>query len=177
MGHEGQYPDLSPEAFVAQSVCGKTALEKGRWQKMKDWELARQLLEQSDAALVVVKEGQELTRESGRGVLPLLRVVTGSLSTELSGAALADKVIGQAAAFLAVRAGLAVVFSPVMSQPGLEVLTAHGIEAHYETLVENIMRQEPYGLCLMEQTVAGASGPDEAFNRLVSFFADKGISL
>lgn len=139
--------------------------------------MARKLLEESEASLVVVKGGEEVLRENGSGVLPLLKVVASQDPAALAGASLADRVIGRAAAFLAVKAGFSAVYSPIMSKPGMELLLDNGIEVHSKNLVANIMRQEPYGLCLMEQMVSDVSEPEEAFEKLVSFFQSKGISL
>lgn len=140
-----------------------------------DWELAKSLLLASDAALVVVKNGKELLRESGKGVLPLLRVVSNVAVEQLVGASLADKVIGRAAAFLAVKAGFAALYSPLMSQSAKALLKTYGVDVYYDELVPNILRPNSIELCPMERLVREAEEPEEAYNLLVTFFREKGI--
>lgn len=142
---------------------------------LADWEVAKSLLVASDAALVVVKNGEEILRDTGKGVLPLLRVVSNAPREKLLGAALADKAIGRAAAFLAVRAGFAAVYSPLMSEPARALLGAYGVAVYYDKLVPNILRPNSADLCPMEQLVLDAEEPEEAYHRLTKFFREKGV--
>ena len=124
---------------------------------------------------MVVKDGTEVTRKAR--VCSLCCGLGSVDPARLWQASLADRVIGKAAAFLAVKGGMTTVYSPVMSEPAVAVLEQHGVEVHYEVLVENIMGQRPGELCLMEQMVAEISEPGEAFRRLAEFFQNQGVKL
>ena len=76
--------------------------------------------------------------------------------------AAADKVVGKAAAFLYVRLGVTHVYAPVMSEPARAVLTAHGIEAAWDTCPPAIRNRAGDGYCPMERAVWDLTDPAEA---------------
>lgn len=95
-----------------------------------------------------------------RGVKPLLNWLTSD--TDLQGFSAADKVVGKAAAFLYILAGVREVYAPVMSEAAIDVLKAHGIEAYYDFAVNTIINRAKTGMCPMEQAVWSISEPEAA---------------
>ena len=88
-------------------------------------------------------------------------------------AALADKVIGRAAALLARLMGVRALYAPVISRGALEELNRAGIDAGCETTVEAIRNRAGTGLCPMEQLSKGVTEPEEMLARAEEFLAGK----
>lgn len=107
-----------------------------------------------------------------RGVRPLLGWLDGGEA--LSGAAVADRVVGKAAAFLYVLLGVRTVYAPVMSVPARETLTAAGIEALADTVIPAVRNRTNTGYCPMESAVWELSDPVEAKRALERKLAELG---
>jgi hypothetical protein len=73
-----------------------------------------------------------------------------------------DKIMGNAAALLAVVVGAAGVFSPLGSELAVKTLDRHGIKYQLTKIVPFIMRDDGRGLCPMEQLSIGKS-PEEFY--------------
>lgn len=112
----------------------------------------------------VLCRGEETVTCTERGVKPLLGLLDGG--NDWKGSSAADKVVGKAAAFLYVLLGVAVVYSPVMSEAAARVLRENGIEPRYDTLAEHIINRAGTGLCPMETAVAELSDPAEALRAI-----------
>ena len=114
------------------------------------------------AALVIVNSGGTLTYNE-HGIKTLLSLETGSLS----GAFVADKVVGKAAAMMLVRGGAIEVFAEVISEPALKVFREHKIICLYTTLVPNIINRDKTGICPMEAAVLGVNDIAKAYEILI----------
>lgn len=121
---------------------------------------AKELLSSGVGIAIVSKEGELTFNE--RGVKTLL-----TLQSALSGASVADKVVGKAAAMLLVRGGAAEIYAEVISEPALEVFEEHVVYCAYNTLVPNIINRAKDGLCPMEQAVLGVNDIERAYEILV----------
>jgi hypothetical protein len=73
-----------------------------------------------------------------------------------------DKVMGNAAALLAVVAGAVGVFSPLGSGLAIKTLEQYGIRYRLEKVVPFIVRDDGQAMCPMEQLSLGKS-PDEFY--------------
>jgi len=73
-----------------------------------------------------------------------------------------DKVMGNAAALLAVKANCREVYSPLGSELGIKTLERFGIEYHLSEIVPYIMRPDGKGMCPMERLSVGKE-PDEFY--------------
>lgn len=120
------------------------------------------------ASLAIINGGGELTF-SDRGIKSLLALQTGSLT----GAFVADKIIGKAAAMLLARGGAIEVYAEVISEPALKVLHDRHILCVYEKLVPNIINREGTGICPMESAVLNMDGLDAAFEILKHNIKDR----
>lgn len=126
---------------------------------MTDLERAKALL--SDGAYTVALCRDDVTHtDTRRGVAPLLALL--DRGEDVSGFAAADKVVGKAAAFLYLRLGVAAVHATVISTPAYDLLTAHGIDTTYDTLVPAIRNRAGDGFCPMEQVTLPLTDPMEA---------------
>lgn len=122
----------------------------------KNLNKAKQLLTDG-TALVIVNSGGEMTFDD-RGIKKLLELQNGSLS----GAFVADKVVGKAAAMLLVRGGALEVYAEIISEPALNVLKEHHVLCLYGAVVPNIINREGTGICPMEQAVLNVSDIEKA---------------
>ena len=90
-----------------------------------DLELARAVLRGQGKALVLAKDGRVLGTGERKGVADLLALAE-QLGQEARRAALADRVVGKAAALVARSMGVASVYALLVSQPAREALAKGG---------------------------------------------------
>jgi len=132
---------------------------------MKDLDLAKDLLRKNNRALVVVKNGQILLETSASGIRGFL-VALDKIGKNIEGSALADKIVGEAAAQLCAYSHVHEVYAVVMSQCGKDVLEKNNIHYEFERLVPHILNVKQTDLCPFEKLVAGSRSPEEAHERL-----------
>lgn len=118
----------------------------------RDLEQAVEELRLHNATFVVVKEGAVLGMGRGRGVGELVASAD-ELGGRARGGALADRIVGKAAAFVAEAMGISSVHAALLSEPGRDVLLRAGIKVRYETLVPAIRNRAGDGSCPMELLV------------------------
>ena len=109
----------------------------------------------------VLSNGTTILKSEYSGIRPMLEWI--SEGRELKGFAVADKIVGKAAAMLFVKAKLASVYAEVLSVPGKKYLEAHGIPVTYGTLTDRIINRKGDGLCPMEQTVLNIDDAEEGY--------------
>lgn len=113
--------------------------------------------------LALCRDGEVLTSDR-RGVAPMVAFLREGRALE--GYAAADRVVGKAAAWLFILAGVRAVYAATLSEGGRELLTRHGIPVQWETLTPTIRNRDNTGLCPMEQAVAEATDPADALERI-----------
>lgn len=127
------------------------------------------LLHREDLTCAIIGR-EETLRFRLRGIRPMTDTLRDRPEV-LKDAYIADRIIGKAAAMLAVAGGARAVYGEVMSEAGLKMLLAHGIEAQYGTLTDSIRNRENTGLCPMEQTVQSIDDPQKALPALLQTLA------
>ena len=126
---------------------------------MTDLQRAKDLLAQEHYTVVLCR-GDATYTDIRRGVAPLLALL--DAATDVTGFAVAEKVVGKAAAFLYLRLGVAAVHAGVISTPAYDLLTAHGIAVTYDTLGPAIRNRAGDGYCPMETVTLPLTDPLEA---------------
>lgn len=126
---------------------------------------ARRLILEEDVPCVFVREGAVLRPGEGTGVRPLVRALDEEPEL-LRGSVVVDKIVGKAAAMLAVLGGAAGVYGLTMSAAARDYLAARGIPAEWETLTERIINRTGTGLCPMETAVLDIDDPAEGLTAL-----------
>lgn len=122
-------------------------------------ERAIRLLQRGGYSCVFCDRDRVLT-DRRRGIVPILeRVEAGE---PLCGMAVADKIIGKAAAMLLLCGGAECVYGEVMSEQAKALLEDAGVEVSYGTLVKAIRNRTDTDLCPMEKAVAALETPAEA---------------
>lgn len=136
---------------------------------MADLERARQLLEEGGYTCVLCK-GDVVYSSRERGVRPVLDWITAGV--DLKDFSAADKVVGKAAAFLFVLAGISRLHTAVISEPARDVLREYGIDAEYDRCVPGIINRAGDGPCPMESAVRETEDPEEAIGLIRNKLAE-----
>ena len=126
---------------------------------------AKKKVKDNYASCILLKDGKIKATETGRGIAPLLKIHD-NCSAGMSGGILVDKVIGKAAAMIAIHGKVAAIHTELISEPALEILQKHGISVTYEKCVPQILNRTRDDLCPMEKRVAQVNDPDEALKLL-----------
>jgi len=114
-------------------------------------------LNQGGYTLVVVNGEREYTSKLS-GVFPLLDIIKNAPEV-LSGACVADKIVGKAAAVLLVYAGVKEVYAKTVSSYAILVLKKAGINLVYEKKVPFIKNRAGTDICPMEKLVLDIEDP------------------
>ena len=130
---------------------------------------ALQLLREGQAACVVLRGGEIVRAETGRGVAPMIRLYEDGA---LQGAYVVDKIVGKAAAMLMTLGGVSGCYALTVSRAALDWFVGHGIPVEYEVCAEYIVNRAGDGICPMEQTVKELTDATEALVALKQKIAD-----
>jgi hypothetical protein len=102
-------------------------------------------------SLALIKGGEIIYRAEGTGLRPLVECVA-KLMGEQAGCILHDKIVGLAAAKLAVHSGIVCgVMADIASKPAMEFLDENDIPITANHIVDNIKGRDGAGVCPMEQ--------------------------
>ncbi len=132
---------------------------------MKDLEIARYRFLEKSRALVIVKDEKVLFETNASGIRGFL-IALNKIGKNMNGSALADRIVGEAAAQLCAYSQVREVYAVVMSQCGKDVLEKNDIYYEFENLVPHILNMKQTDLCPFERLVAGSRSPEEAYERL-----------
>ena len=113
-----------------------------------------------------VYEGDRLVFSSRKDrLLPLMEYLDRFASAH-EGVVIFDKIIGNAAALLAVRAKCREVFSPLGSELAIHTLEKYGINYNFTRIVPTIQRADGEDMCPMEKLSIGKE-PEEFYQTMV----------
>lgn len=120
---------------------------------------ATRLINEKGAGAVLVKDGIIIAVEpNGPGVKPLLRLHD-LRPDDLNGALVVDKVIGRAAAAIALDGKAKRVHGILMSESAKAFLDEQGIPCSADAMVPQILNRTRDGLCPLEDSVKGLDDP------------------
>ena len=122
-------------------------------------EEARRRILEEDVPCVFVRDGV-LQAGKGTGVRPLIAALERKPEA-FRGCVIVDKIVGKAAAMLAVLGGAAGVYGITMSAAARDYLVSREVPAEWETLTERIANRTGTGLCPMETAVLEIDDPAE----------------
>ena len=133
--------------------------------KMETVETARQKILAGKAGCVIIKNGKIIHDENGRGISPILNIYR-QYPDKMEGSVLVDKVIGKAAAMVAICGKVKFVHAELICDSAVEILKKNNIEVTWTLKVKDILNRRRTGLCPMEQTVLNISDPAEGVKAL-----------
>lgn len=119
---------------------------------------AKELVARGKAACVFVRDGVLVGQGMGSGVKPLLEMLDSSPHA-MAGSWLVDRIIGRAAAAIAVIGGVKRVHAGVMSAGAADFLKAHGVPFTVDETVPVIINRAKTGQCPMEDAVRNLDDP------------------
>ena len=125
---------------------------------MTDIEIAKANLD--GHSICLCRDGRFFT-DDGRGISPMIRLM--EEGRDLRGYAVADIIVGKAAALLFIKAGIREVYGEIMSRAGFDILQQYTIHCAFGTLTEKIINRKGDGVCPMEQTVIRIDNPEEGY--------------
>ncbi len=115
-----------------------------------DLYMAKDVLSKENLRICIVKDEKVVFKSNKRGILPMYTAVTKHYD-ELNGAAVADRVIGRAAAMLNVYSKTSAVYSDISSESAIEILSANNINITYIKSVPYIKNRTKDDLCPIEK--------------------------
>ena len=124
------------------------------------------LVRRGEAAAVTARDGVIQARASGRGVLPLLKLLDDG---HLRHALVVDKVIGRAAAAVCLVGRARRVHGLLMSEEAQSLLAAHNVPATADRLVPKILNRDQSASCPLEARVAQEADPQKMVADLRAF--------
>ncbi|MEE8414225.1 MAG: DUF1893 domain-containing protein [Dehalococcoidales bacterium] len=119
---------------------------------------------ESGETLRVYQDDELLFSSDKDGLMALLEYLD-TLASSYRQVVNFDKVMGNAAALLSVRADCREVYSPLGSQLAIETLEKHGIKHHITELVPYIQQANRIDMCPMEK-LSLDKGPDEFYQAI-----------
>lgn len=140
---------------------------------MEGIELAKKILKDNNYTCVVVQGKDVVMTSCDRGVKPLMQLYKSEKSKAIS-LVLADKVIGRAAAFLAVLCGITSIYTVVISEEAKKVLSVYQIPVTYEKEVPYIINRSGDGKCPMEELSEDVKEPLEMYHKIKKWLAGMG---
>jgi hypothetical protein len=133
-----------------------------------DQELAVSYLKENDCTLAFVRDGEVLFESRKKGIRPMYEALLSDV--DLTGAVLADRVIGRAAAILALSAGIRSLYTFVISESALAVCKEEKFSAFaYEEVSPFVMNRTRDDLCPIEKLSQGTDDPEMLMNRIEEF--------
>lgn len=128
-------------------------------------------LTRSGCSLAVV-HGGVARLYGGRGVKDLYRLVSDEPEV-LSGASVADKVVGKGAAALMAAGGVKEVYALTVSESALELLEGEGVMTWHDRAVPHIVNRSGTGMCPVERLCAEAGSAAECVPLIGDFLRSK----
>lgn len=123
------------------------------------------ILEESGNSLMIYKAGELIFESDLGGIRPHLKAID-ELGSKLEGTLMVDKILGRAAAFLAIYAKAAEAMALIVSSPGKQVLDASGIKYSFREEVPHIKMENGVIYCPFESMVQGIEDPEEAYRAI-----------
>ena len=133
-----------------------------------DLEIAKRVLKEKNLTLVIAKNGKIIFQSSLHGIVSLLNAIE-SLGRNLEEAAVADKVVGKAAALLCAFSRVKSVFALTLSIEGRKTLEESEIISEFENLVSKILDKSGKDMCPFEKFSLSIENPKEAYFKLKKF--------
>ena len=131
----------------------------------------RRQIQSDKASCILIQYGYVVHKATGKGISPLLDVYNQN-PVKLRNALLIDKVIGKAAALIAVAGGVKQVHAEVICESAYDLLVKEGVQVTYTMRVKNILNNSQDDLCPMERAVLNINDPAEAIRVLDAAVAE-----
>ncbi|MDE6513996.1 MAG: DUF1893 domain-containing protein [Muribaculaceae bacterium] len=122
----------------------------------------------AEGCSLVVGNANKVETFRQRGVKDLLQLLHNAPQT-LSGASVADKVVGKGAAALMALGGVKELYTAVISTPALELMRNSGIAVEFDTETPAIINRAGTGPCPVEALCRDCRTPEECLPLIENF--------
>lgn len=116
----------------------------------------------------VILQGNQVRSFHNRGIADLYQLYRHERNF-MSGAAIADKVIGKGAAALLILGGFKLVYADVISLSAYSLLQDANIETHYGKIVDYIENRSKTGWCPVESRCLNETTPEGCLKQIELF--------
>ena len=130
-----------------------------------DIRLAKRELHENNLNLIIVKRERIVFETGAHGIGGFLLAIE-KLGKKMVGSAVADRIVGRAAALLCAYGEVASVFAVTISEDGMQILRENAISYEYENRVSNILSYDRTDICPFEKLAADLRNPKEAHAKL-----------
>jgi hypothetical protein len=135
------------------------------FQAMHDLDIAEAQLAVDNLSIIFVRNGQIIYSSCKTGLTPLVDAIQ-TVGEALEGSSMADKVVGRAAALLAVYAKVKSIYAFTIASGALHLLNQHSIPLRYEKMVKHILNRDGDDICPFEKSVQDTNNPGDALHRI-----------
>ena len=142
----------------------------------KDLEAAKRIMRKEKASLVIVKDGALIYVGRRHGLLDLAEAVK-LLGEALRGSAVADRVVGKAAATVFAYWSFNSVYGGLMSIHAAKILEKAGIAYEYDYMVPVIKGRKGEEICPFEKLVLGLDDVETAYRILARKLGIEGAGV
>jgi len=132
---------------------------------MEDLKLARNKLLEENLSLVFIKNRELLFSSTEKGIKGLLYAIK-TCGENLKGASMADRIVGRAAALLALYSGITALYSRIISESAIKILYTAGIIPEYDIKVPVVLNLARTSPCPLEEKSRAFGSPQEAYDKL-----------
>jgi hypothetical protein len=132
---------------------------------IKDMDLARNILSKNDYSIVVVKNGEILTKIKGDGIRPIIKAIE-KLEDSIHDSIIGDRILGKASALLCRYAKVKGVYSPQATKTAIAILIMAGVQSQIDELIPYIKNKSGNDFCPFEKILSNVESPEDAYNIL-----------
>jgi hypothetical protein len=132
---------------------------------IKDLELARKFLSETENSIVVIKYNKIWKHKKGQGIKPLLEVIA-EMGEDIYDSVIGDRILGKASALLCRYSKAAGVYSPQGTKTAIALLIMGGVPCQVDELIPQIMNRYKNGPCPFEEMLKDVDSPDDAYKIL-----------
>jgi hypothetical protein len=132
---------------------------------LKDIDIAREAISNSDNSIVVVQYGKIWKQVKGDGVKPFLELIE-DMGEDIHGTVVGDRILGKASAMLCRYSKVKGVYSPQGTKTGIALLIMGGVPCQVDQLIPFIKNRDGSDMCPFEKMLEGVDTPKEAYKVL-----------
>lgn len=135
---------------------------------MRDIEIAKEILEEENQKIVVVKDGQLVFKSKDRGIKPMYYLAK-TMKESVKSSSLADRVIGKGAAILCEYMGIKSLYTDLISENAIRVLEKNEIDYEYKDKCDYIKNRDKSDYCPIEKRSLDTEDPEVLLERIEEF--------
>jgi hypothetical protein len=132
---------------------------------LEDITLARDIINNSNTSVVVIKNGVIISKKSGNGLKPMLEVII-EQDKEIFRSVIGDKILGKASALLCIYCKSIGVYSPQSTKKAISILLKEGITCQIDRIIPFIQNKNGDDICPFEKMIENIELPIEAYKIL-----------